>query len=422
MANDKATPFRWHPDEPPPRIEPHSKAKLAVLRSYLRAYFDRLNASPFRETFKLHLIDGFAGGGTFLDGDQVVSGTPLIMLEEALAAEERLNCARIKRLSIDCRFCFVDVASAHVDHLRKALNERGHDPDDDRIAVRNARFQDEVDSILDDIRSRQPRTGRAIFLLDQTGFSQVELALVSRIFHALPAAEVILTFAADALVNHLAERPSIAKAVSPLQLSDAHLHDLIELKNGDGGRALVQRTLRDHVRNATGAAYDTPFFIRPDRSRRALWFLHLSRHPTARDVMIQRHWEAQNTFEHYGPGDFAMLGWDSIKDFRTLPLFQFRDDDAQALRDALLESLPAELYALVCEDPVTVDAVRHTFANRTAARFSDLDDTIIRLFQEGEFQILSPEGKPRLRSLRRLHATDRVTMPPTPVLPGFSRR
>ena len=223
-------------------------------------------------------------------------------------------------------------------------------------------------------------------------------------------------------MNHLAETPSIAKAVAPLQLTDSHLHDFIELRNGDGGRALVQRILRDHVRNATGAVYDTPFFIRPDRSRRALWFLHLSRHPTARDVMIQRHWEAQNTFEHYGPGDFAMLGWDSLEDFHTLPLFQFREHDAQDMRDSLLESLPAELYGLVCEEPVTVDAVRHTFANRTAARFSDLDRTIIQLFKEGEFQILNPEGKPRLRSLKRLNTTDRVTLPPTLLLPGISRR
>ena len=78
-------PFSWHSDEPPPSIEAHSKAKLDVLRRYLRAYFDRLNVNPQREEFKLDLVDGFAGGGTFLDGDEMVSGTPLIMLEESEA-------------------------------------------------------------------------------------------------------------------------------------------------------------------------------------------------------------------------------------------------------------------------------------------------------------------------------------------------
>ena len=81
--------FRWHPHEPPPRIEGHSRAKLKVLRSYLRAYFDRLAAHLPRDEFKLDLVDGFAGGGTFLDDKRILSGTPLIMLEESESARQR---------------------------------------------------------------------------------------------------------------------------------------------------------------------------------------------------------------------------------------------------------------------------------------------------------------------------------------------
>ncbi len=414
--------FKWHPDEPPPHIEAHSKAKLTVLRSYLRAYFDRLNVNPQREEFKLDLIDGFAGGGTFLDGDSVLSGTPLVMLEETAAAKDRLNETRVKRLQIDCRFYFVDKEKTHTDHLRKALQEHGHNVDDERIVVRNGLFEEELESILKAIHQRQPRSGRAIFLLDQTGFSQVELALVSRIFDELPAAEVILTFAADALVNHLAQTPQIAKAVAPLQLTDSQIQDLIQFRDGDGGRALVQRTLREHARLVTGALYDTPFFIRPATSRRALWFLHLSRHPTARDVMIQQHWDIHNTFEHYGRGDFGMLGWDTLKDSASLPLFQFSELDQQQMGDQLLGSLPRELFGLVSEQPVTMDALRHMLANRTAARFSDLDRTILRLVEEREFEILNPDGKVRSRSLKRLSPTDRVTLPSTLLFSGFSRR
>lgn len=414
--------FEWHPDEPPPHIEAHSKAKLEVLRSYLREYFDRLNVNPQREEFKLDLIDGFAGGGTFLDEGAVLSGTPLIMLEETAEATNRLNEKRVKRLNIDCKFYFVDKEKAHTDHLRTVLAEHGHRADDDRIVVRNALFEDELEGILASIRQRQPRSGRAIFLLDQTGFSQVELALVSRIFDELPAAEVILTFAADALVNHLAQTPQIAKAVAPLQLTDSQIQDLIQYRDGDGGRALVQRTLRNHARIITGATYDTPFFIRPRGSRRALWFLHLSQHPTARDVMIQRHWDLHNTFQHYGRGDFGMLGWDTLKDSETLPLFQFGELDQQQMQKQLLESLPRELFGLVSEQPVTMDALRHMLANRTAARFSDLDETIVRLVEEREFEILNPDGKVRARSLKRLSPTDRVSLPSTLWLPGFSRR
>ena len=101
--------FIWHPDDPPPAIEEHSKAKLKVLRRYLSAYFDRLGTNPARDEFKLDLVDGFAGGGTFQDGGNIESGTPLIMLEETRDAEERLNRSRNKPLHFDCKFHFVDV-------------------------------------------------------------------------------------------------------------------------------------------------------------------------------------------------------------------------------------------------------------------------------------------------------------------------
>ncbi len=413
-------PFKWHPEEPPPIIEEHSKAKLLVLRKYLRAYFDRLNVNPNREEFKLDLVDGFAGGGTFRDGDDVVSGSPLVMLEEVEAARERLNRRRNRPLRVDCKCYFVDVEQAHTDHLRRTLIERDHVIDNEKIVVLNDAFENIIDDICTSIRQRQPRAGRAIFLLDQTGFSRVELALVGRILFELPAAEVILTFAADVLTNHLAETPQIIKSVAPLQMTEAKIRELIEQRDGHGGRALIQRTLRDHVRLMTGATFDTPFFIRPRQSRRALWFLHLSRHPTARDVMVQLHWENHNTFEHYGPGDFGMLGWDALQP-NYIPLFNFEELEALQLQRQLLESMPRRLFGLAAEEPIAVEALRYALANETAARFSDLDETLLTLAREREIEILSADGTRRSRALKRLRATDRIGFPDTLLLPGFSR-
>ena len=139
--------------------------------------------------------------------------------------------------------------------------------------------------------------------------------------------------------------------------------------------------------------------------------------------MIQRHWDIQNTFQHYGRGDFGMLGWDALENSETLPLFQFGALDEQQMRDQLLSSLPRELFGLVSEQPITMDALRHMLANRTAARFSDLDQIILRLVEEREFEILNPEGKARCyRALKRLLPTDRIALPSTLLLPGFSRR
>ncbi len=195
--------FKWRPDDPPPPIEAHSKAKLDVLRQYLRAYLDRLTLNFQRDEFKLDFVDGFAGGGVFRDEDEILSGTPLIMLEESNKAMDRLKQTRTKHLHFDHKFYFVDKEKAHTDHLRKALTEREYQVDSDNIVILNGRFEDELDDIIKEIARRQPRAGRAIFLLDQTGYSQVRLALVARIFNELPAAEVILTYAADGLINYV---------------------------------------------------------------------------------------------------------------------------------------------------------------------------------------------------------------------------
>ena len=413
--------FVWSPAEGPPQIEEHSKAKLDVLRRYIREYFDRLGTNKFREKFTLDLVDGFAGGGEFSDDGRLFAGSPLVMLEEIQAAQSRLNMGRRKPLEFDCKCHFVDVEPAHVAHLRETIVKRGFSVEGGHVDIHTARFSDVVDGIVADILRRQPKAGRSIFLLDQTGFSQVELSLIARIFRKLPAAEVILTFAAELLVNVLGERPELVKAVAPLDLSESDVLDLLHTKEGVGGRAAAQRVLRDHVRRYTGATFDTPFFIRPKESRRALWFVHLSRHPIARDVMINCHWNSFNKFEHYGSGGFDMLGWDSILDGSTVPLFNFTEIDRDSLRRQLLDSMPEELYALVSESPATVDVMHHRFANSTAGRFSDLDEVVLELCREGEFDVLGPDGQRRTRGMKRLHPTDLISFPRSPMFPFLSR-
>ena len=100
--------FRWRAGGPPPELEEHSKAKLDVLRRYLRAYLERLNINPSRDKFTLDLVDGFAGGGLFRSAGEIVPGTPLIMIEESKRAEEELNRNRSKPLRFDFKYYFVD--------------------------------------------------------------------------------------------------------------------------------------------------------------------------------------------------------------------------------------------------------------------------------------------------------------------------
>lgn len=138
--------------------------------------------------------------------------------------------------------------------------------------------------------------------------------------------------------------------------------------------------------------------------------------------MIQQHWKNHNTFEHYGTGDFHMLGWDPLVESETVPLFNFDEIDRQQLHEQLLDSLPNKIYSLVCEHPVTIDRIIYAIGNQTTAQNSDLKKVIATLAEEKEFDILDNEGRPRSRSLKLLNPTDQVALPKTPLIPAFSRR
>ena len=139
--------------------------------------------------------------------------------------------------------------------------------------------------------------------------------------------------------------------------------------------------------------------------------------------MIQRHWATSNTFEHYGPGDFGMLGWDTLRESATLPLFRFGSSEQEALYRQLIDSLPREISRLASEGPVPVDAFRQAVANRTTARFSDLDKVVLDLAKGREIEILTNDGRARSRKLARLRPSDVIAFPRTTTLmfPGFSR-
>lgn len=412
--------FDWCLGSPPPSIEEHSLAKLAVLRDYLSSYIDRLCAGSPRDVFKLDLVDGFCGGGVFSTSDGEVSGSPLIMLEEAQEAYVRLNADRVKPLAFDLKFHFNDVNSDHISYLRRVLADRAFDIPNDKICIYDpSPFRDVAGRIISDIRARQPRAGRALFLLDQTGFSQVDLSLIKSIFSSLPSAEVILTFSVDTLVNHMAETPSYYKALRPLGLDEADVSSFLAEKDQPRGRAFIQRSLRNRIRDLSGGLFDTPFFIRPEKSRRSLWFFHLSRHPTARDVMIQCHWRNYNSFEHYGSGGLDMMGWDPLKS-GPLPLFGFSEFDLEFLHQELVAALPKYLADSGVSLPMSVKNFRTALANDTAGRFEDLDRAALALAREGDFDILTQSGKLRGRSISRLDPSDQISLTSHPMFPGLS--
>src|SRR5882757_8814839 len=100
----------WRIGEDPPPIHPHSLVKHKVLRSYLERYVSVLTSNVRQEQLRLTLVDGFAGGGLYLDSrsKEERPGSPLLMLDAMRTAQANAQELRSKLFHLDVNYFFVE--------------------------------------------------------------------------------------------------------------------------------------------------------------------------------------------------------------------------------------------------------------------------------------------------------------------------
>jgi three-Cys-motif partner protein len=343
--------FEWRIGSEPPLIETHSLAKHRVLKSYLQTYVSVLTVNRAQEVLRLSLIDGFAGGGLYLDArtKEERPGSPLIMLDAMKEAEAAAQTVRSKPFALDVHYFFIEKNADSLGYLRRTIAEsefRGLL--DDKIHLIQAEFVETVPQIVGFVKARG-RAGRAIFSLDQYGYSDVPFPTLRGILASLENAEVILTFATDWLIDYLGENEQTQQILANLGI---HLppKTIATAKGQAKWRRIIQIELHKEIQERSGARFYTPFFIRSSEAHRDYWLVHLSGHFRARDVMVGLHWKENRSFAHYGRPGLRMLGYDSQfdEDWNKQKLLGFFfDDTALALSQGeLMEQLPERLASL----------------------------------------------------------------------------
>lgn len=376
---------RWQNDAPPPPIRPHSLAKHRVLKSYLERYVDVLTRNIRQEHLRLTLIDGFAGGGLYLDcrTKEERPGSPLIMLNAMQAAAVKVQERRTKSFNLDVEYFFIEKDYEASEYLKKTIADSPFAallPE--RIRVINGNFTEHFQQIIDFVQ-RRGRAGRAIFVLDQFGYLDAPMGTIRFILAKLDNAEVILTFAADYLIDYLngdeQTQKILAKAGIPLPA-----RDIKTAKEQREWRRIIQFALHGRIREETGARYYTPFFIRSTDAHRDFWLIHLSGHYRARDVMVGLHWQQCTDFAHYGRAGLRMLGYDPARDAewtkqRMLSGFYFDQTALVESQEELACQLPEKIFAyhdgvafkdffaeLTNDCPVTADIMKAVLSELAA--------------------------------------------------------
>lgn len=399
----------WVIGQPPPLIRAHSLAKHRVLRKYLERYVETLTANPRRDQMRLTLVDGFAGGGIYLDDrtKEERYGSPLLMLEAMKVAQAEAQKLRSKPFHLDVQYIFIEKDQNALEYLKKILAQSEYAKLlGERIQVLSGEFVDHAPDIVKFVKSRGT-SGRAIFNLDQFGYKDAPLPVIRTILHELENAEVLLTFAADSLIDYLGDNEKYHKQLQSagLNLSAAEIADARASRHW---RRSIQYLLHREIPTVTGADYYTPFFIRSADSHRDFWLVHLSGHHKARDVMVGLHWQESTSFAHYGGSGLQMLGYHQSRDENlthqpTLPGFFFDQTALVSSQEELIEQLPARVHEF--SKGVSAESFFAKHTNEAPVTFEIMRGVLNELAASGQIIVRDKSGT-RKRSSKITHASD----------------
>ncbi|WP_186268509.1 three-Cys-motif partner protein TcmP [Burkholderia gladioli] len=305
--------YFWQVGHPPPNLDQHSAVKHSIVEEYVQRYIEILMSLPTMPKLTLTLVDGFAGGGEYLNGQaQSVDGTPLLMMRGVHAARAALNVGRRIQREVDTQFFFVEKKRESAEYLTQHLEKRRSEgaiahQDYVQSAVLNSGFLDELPRIVQSIKDRR-RGGRAIFLLDQYAYNAVPMATLRWLMTELPNAEVIMTFNVDSLLTYISDTETNRKAVRSIGIEKYIPWTQLGQIKAEAGRAALQRYVAHGIKAETGAQYMTLFFVRPDSANPwSYWLVHLSQVYKAHDVMKSLHWDHSSEFGHeLEPGLFML--------------------------------------------------------------------------------------------------------------------
>jgi three-Cys-motif partner protein len=412
-------PYDWEPGAAPPVIQQQSIAKHEILRAYLIAYIQTLVSNPNREEFRLALVDGFSGGGVYRHADtgKEILGSPFIMMEAVQEAAAIINLNRRKPVSLNVEYFFLEANRAVFTYLQNALTQHGLGLRFAKnIHLNNAKFDTRADDIIERVRKKMPRVARAIFLLDQYGYSDVPTQLVAKVLRSLPGSEVILTFAVDAMLNFFSEQTAITRSllckIGIPEVLRGRSFDEIK-KSESEWRLFLQACVYRELVEKCQAKYYTLFFIRSTHGHGDYWLIHFSQRARARDVMTRVHWEKNNHFIHYGgPGleMFEALGYVPEKDDAITgqeSLFCFDD----VARVASIKQLVTQVVPLIYADPdgTTFAELFATTCNLSPASADIYKEAIAEARDGRELEVVS--AKTGKTTGGKIQEDDRIKVP-----------
>jgi three-Cys-motif partner protein len=179
--------------------EPHTLAKIEIVRRYLYLWFSILDKHPSK---RLVCIDGFAGPGEYTNSPQ---GSPLAALTAAKSALERPGSGLNTK---ECCFLFVEKRREFAEHLRTLIAKTTW-PSQLKWEVEEGTFEEKVGGILDQIKQKRQQLAPTFAFVDPFGATGLPFKVVSDIL-SYRTCEILVNLDSDG-IGRLATAQNIEK-------------------------------------------------------------------------------------------------------------------------------------------------------------------------------------------------------------------
>lgn len=252
-------------------IEPHTKAKHEILRSYLGAWFGILG----RRIPRIVYIDGFCGPGRYLDGEP---GSPIIALELAVSHAEKLP-------GTEFVFIFIDQDKDRIEHLNSEIFQKKL-PDNIKTNTLHGDFEGQITELFTYLKNKGTYLAPTFAFVDPFGFSGIPFCLISEFLNN-PHTEVFVNIMADSMnrfINHPDE-------TIPRHIVDTFgTDDVVDIVKYSPNRFQALRDL--YQRQLQRHAQFVRYFEMRDRNNRIIYYLFFaSNHPLGHTKMKESFWK-----------------------------------------------------------------------------------------------------------------------------------
>ena len=375
-------------------LDEHSRRKHKILREYLVRYLQTRCQFPHQSLFRLAIVDGFAGGGRYVDGSP---GSPLIILEAIREGSSRINLWRggqgMRPVRICCELilndedpealeCLKLAVAPMLGALREEVPEVGME-----VEYLNRQWEVVFPQVINALTAKNFRN--VIFNLDQYGHSTVSPATIDTIMGSFASPEIFLTFAIQSWLAFLqtTSPEQLARQLQRAGVREDELGQLTTAISSHAALGLAEKLVFESLKER--AAYVSPFSIHNPNGWR-YWMLHLSRSQRARQVYNDVLHDNSSYQAHFGRSGLNMLSYNPHDESGFLYLF---DKSArEKAREQLLEDIPRFISG--AGDALLVGDFYEQVYNDTPAH---ADDIKMAMIESPEIEVRSEVGKLRRR-------------------------